>query len=213
MRTLWGDRLRVVNIDDRASLREWRDVLSSCRDNEHYTQPTLFYIFGKAESDESKHFVRTENDAIRILEKWMQFSGEDSVLQFIRTKKLLALGCQFEDWYFRSFWYVLKHDFNRLSEGEVAMEFDPNDRSDKNLIRYMERMKIYNHGDARIFMRSISESLTSLEENNPFRSMVLSHRREGGIFLSYCSKDVSRAGQLFVQLCKMGYKVWFDKRS
>lgn len=210
MRSIWGSNLRVVNIDDSASLKDLRDALSSCRENEQYKQPTLFYIYGKADEDSRRHFVRTENDAIRIIEKWMQMPNEDAILRFIRSKKVLALGCKFEDWYFRTFWYVLKHDFEHFSDGEVAMEFDPNDRSDRNLMRYMDRMRIYNHGDARAFMRSIENDLTSMSEENPFRSLVLSHRRSGGVFLSYCSNDVLPAAQLFIQLCKAGYNVWFD---
>ena len=210
MKSVWGDHLRVVNIDDSASLKDLRDALSSCRENEQYKQPTLFYIYGKADKDSRRHFVRTENDAIRIIEKWMQMPNEDAILRFIRSKKVLALGCKFEDWYFRTFWYVLKHDFEHFADGEVAMEIDPNDRSDRNLMRYMDRMRIYNHGDARAFMRSIEADLTSMLEENPFRALVLSHRRSGGVFLSYCSDDVLSAAQLFVQLCKAGYNVWFD---
>lgn len=210
MRSIWGERLRVVNIDDSASLKDWRDALLACRENDEYVQPTLFYIFGKAEKDGSRSFVRTENDAIRIIEKWMQMPGEDAILQYIRSRKLLSLGCKFEDWYFRTFWYVLKHDFNRFGEGEVTMEIDESDRSDKNLQRYMERMRIYNHGDARAFMREIYTDLTSMQADNPFRAMVQAHRRRGGVFLSYCSADALSAARIFVQLCRAGYKVWFD---
>ena len=210
MRSIWGERLRVVNIDDSRSLNAWRDELLACRDKRKYTEPTLFYIFGKADRDEKKYFVRTDNDAIRIMEKWMQMPKEDAILQFIRSKKLLALGCQYENWYFRSFWYVLKHDFSRFHESEVAMEFEENDRSDENLKQYFDRMRIFNHGNARAFMRHITESLSSLEPDNPFRALVARHRRQGGIFLSYCSRDVFAAGRLFVLLCQEGFRVWFD---
>lgn len=210
MRSIWGDKLRVVNIDDSQSLNAWRDALHACREKERYTEPTLFYIFGKADKDEKKYFVRTENDAIRIMEKWMQMPKEDAILQFVRSKKLLALGCQYEDWYFRSFWYVLKHDFSRFCESEVAMEFVENDRSDENLRQYIDRMRIYNHGNARAFMQRITEDLSSLEPDNPFRSLVVKHRRQGGVFLSYCSRDVFAAGRLFVLLNKEGFRVWFD---
>lgn len=213
MYSVWGTNLKVVNIDDSKSLNDLRDTLIKCREKERYNTPTLVYLFGKAEKDESKHFVKTEDDAIRIMEKWMQFPKDDAVLQFVRSKKLLALGCKFDDWYFRTFWYILKHDFEHFADGEVAMELDDNDRSDRNLKRYFSRKKIYNHGDARLFMRTIEKDLTSLEPDNSFRAMVLSHRRKGGVFLSYCAKNVLLAGQLFVQLCAEDYKVWYDNNA
>ena len=206
MRDIWGERLRVVSMDD-SSLLDWRQALIASREKNPYWNPTLFYIFGKADC---KFCVRTDDEALQMVEKWIREKPEDSVFEFIRSKKALALGCQFENWYFRIFWYVLKHEIKRFSEGEVAMEIDIGDRSDLRLKDYMDRKGIYNHGDARQFMNVITEDLTSLSPGNPFCELVLKYRRKGGIFISYFNGDEKVAEQLFVRLCNKGYRVWFD---
>lgn len=208
-----GEELRVVNIDDKKSLDELNNILKDCRDNRVYRQPTLFYIFGKAVADEAKKFVRTDDDAIQIIEKWIQPTKHDLVLKLIRSKKLLALGCKFDDWYFRFFWYILKHNLKPLDEGQVAFLLDEQDRSEGKLRTFLRNKRIYQHGDARAFMTDITRLLTSTDADNPFHDLVIRQRRRGGIFLSYCSKDFIMARQLFFMLCRKGFSVWFDNTS
>lgn len=212
MRSVWGERLRVVNIDDKRSLDDMRNALANYRDGSRYNEPTIIYIFGKVEKDETRHYVRTDNDAIRIIEKWLLF-GNDGLMKFIRSKKVLALGCKFEDWYFRFFWYILKHDFSRFREGQVAFTLDQESDSDRGLNRFLERNRIYSHGDATAFMHNITESLTSTDPSNPFCEQIIKSRREGGVFLSYCSHDRVMASQLFFRLRAAGFDVWFDNSS
>ena len=202
-RSIWGDKLRIVNICDERSLSDFRDSLKNCREGVEYTEPTLIYAFGRAEKDESKMFARTDNDCIRIIERWMQLDKRrDQMLEFIQNKRLLALGCKFDDWYFRFFWYILKREIGKLGEGEVAITLDAKDRSESNLKKFLYRTRVYTHGDARLFMKDIIHTLTSTSPDSPFRKQIISYRRKGGIFISYCSKDVLTASQLFFMLRK-----------
>lgn len=213
LKAIWesrGETLRVVNIDDKKSLDELNNTLKDCREDRIYRQPTLFYIFGKAVKDEAKKFVRTDDDAIQIIEKWIQPTKHDLVLKLIRSKKLLALGCKFDDWYFRFFWYILKHNLKSLEEGQVAFLLDEHDRSEHRLQSFLRSKRIYQHGDARTFMSDITQMLTSTDPDNPFHDLVIRQRRRGGIFISYCSKDSVMASQLFFILCHKGFNVWFD---
>lgn len=218
MTNIWGERLRIVNINDDASLREIRKELSSYREEDRYLTPTLFYIFGKAVRDESKKYVKTDDDAIRIIDKWIKFGEEDPILRFLRSKRLLALGCKFDNWYFRFFWYILRRDKGNeggrqnLRPGEVAITFLENDRSDEKLKKYLMRSRIKIHGDARTFMSGITNIITSSEITPAFRDRLSESRREGGIFLSYCSSDVVIAKKLFY-LLHGKYDVWFDNSS
>lgn len=213
MRSIWGEDLRVVNIYDDNSLADFRHALAECRGDRNYHQPTLFYIFGKAVKDRSMKFVRTDNDAIQIIEKWMTIPREDRILKLIRNKKLLALGCKYENWYFRFFWYILKHDFSRFVEGQVAFLLDENDRTELNLKKFLDRTHVYVHGDARTFMAGIQQYLVSTSEQDPLNAMIRSRRRRGGVFLSYCSRDHILAEKLFFRLSERGYNVWFDSRD
>lgn len=208
---VWGKgNYRVVNIDDKQSLDAMRNALVECRDGKRYTDPTLFYIFGKAVPDEAKKFVRTDDDAIQIIEKWMQMPKEDPLLRYIRNKKLLALGCKFDNWYFRFFWYILKREISRFREGQVAFMLNTDNQVDSKLDAFLKHAKIYRHDDARAFMNDITQTLTSTEPDNPFRELILKNRKSGGVFLSYCSKDVIMASQVFFMLRRHGFNVWFD---
>lgn len=208
---VWGKgSYRVVNIDDKLSVDNLRNTLADCRNGKIYNEPTLFYIFGKAVKDEAKKFVRTDDDAIQIIEKWIQMPKEDPVLRFIRNKKLLALGCKFDNWYFRFFWYVLKREISRFREGQVAFGLNTDNQIDNKLETFLKHAKIYRHNDARAFMADIVKTMTSTDSDNPFRELVIKSRKRGGVFLSYCSKDVVMARQVFFMLRKQGYNVWFD---
>ena len=211
MNHVWGEgKYRIVNIDDKKSLDDLRNALAECRDDQRYNEPTLFYIFGKAVKDEAKKYVRTDDDAIQIIEKWIQMPKEDPVLRHIRNKKLLALGCKFDDWYFRFFWYILKREISRFREGQVAFMLNAEDQADVKLEAFLRQSKIYRHADARAFMTDVTKTLTSTDAGNPFHELIVKNRKRGGIFLSYCSKDVIMASQLFFKLKKQGYNVWFD---
>lgn len=218
MSLIWGNELRVVNINDDSSLREIRKELSSYREGEKYLHPTLFYIFGKAVKDESKKYVKTDDDAIRIIDKWIKLGDEDPILRFLRSKRLLSLGCKFDNWYFRFFWYILRRDKGnengkqKLRPGEVAITFIENDRSDDKLKNYLKRSRIKIHGDARSFMSSLTGVITSSDISPVFREKLSNTRREGGIFLSYCSSDIVIAKKLYY-LLHGKYDVWFDNSS
>jgi len=211
MEHVWGKGgYRVVNIDDKRQLDAMRNALMECRDGRVYRQPTLFYIFGKAVQDESKMYVHTDDDAIVIIEKWMQMSKDDPVLRFIRNKLLLALGCKFSNWYFRFFWYILKREVNRFREGQVAFMLNSGDQNDSHLDAFLKHSRIYRHDDARSFMASVTTMLTSCDGGSVFNSLETRVRQYGGVFISYCSKDTVMARQLFYALTRRGYSVWID---
>lgn len=214
MLDIWGDKLKIVNICDDKSLSAFRNDLKKCREDIKYSEPTLIYAFGKAEKDESKMYAKTDTDYIKIIERWMQLDKRsDQMIGFIQSKRLLALGCKFEDWYFRFFWYILKRNIDKLNEGEVAITFDVNDRSESNLKNFLYRTRVYTHGDARRFMEDITKTLTSTDPDSPFREQIIRYRRKGGIFISYCSHDVMVASKLFFMLRKKFDNVWFDNIS
>lgn len=216
MRKVWGKELRVVNIYEKGTVDELQDAIKGCRRGNKYDQPTLIYVFGKMEEDWSLDYFRTDADAILMIEKWMRMNVESNneMLKFIRSKRLLALGCKYDNWYFRFFWYVITGtlDGNRRFEGpgEVAFELNSNDVSEKQLLRFLERSNIFVLGKANSFIKSITKSLTKDSDDSPFRQQVKDSRHRGGIFISYCSKDALQACQLFFRLCEEKYKVWLD---
>lgn len=216
MRKIWGNELRVVNIYDKDTVDDLQKARKACRKDRRYNQPTLIYVFGKMdEEDLTKKYIRTEADAILLIEKWMRMDVEanNEMLDFIRSKRLLALGCKYDNWYFRFFWYVLTGNIDSEKfegTGEVAFALNTTENSENKLQRFLERTNICVLGDAHTFIASITKILTEETDDAPFRLQVAESRRRGGIFISYCSKDALAASQLFFQLCEKKYDVWID---
>lgn len=216
MREVWGKELRVVNIYEKESVDELQKAKKACRKDRKYNQPTLIYVFGKMdEEDLTKKYIRTETDAILLIEKWMRMDVESNneLLEFIRSKRLLALGCKYDNWYFRFFWYVLTGNIDSEKfegTGEVAFVLNTTEISDNKLQKFLDRTNICILGDANSFIANVTKILTEESEEAPFRQQVIESRRRGGIFISYCSKDSLPACQLFFQLCEKRYDVWLD---
>ena len=225
MRDIWGDELRIVNISDNQSLKDFQNALAHSRSN-RYFQPTLFYVFGKVVEGRPKPrgFVETDVDAIKIIEKWITDIDYKYIVPFLKEKRMLALGCKFDDWYFRFFWYILTRGFedtdregikdidgNLLTCDNLAVIFDPGNPSDMQLKEYLIRRGVCIHSDVWQFMTHIHTLLTSTDLDSPFLQMVLEKRRQGGIFISYKSCDVLVASELFCKLARENeLNVWFD---
>lgn len=216
MREIWGNELRVVNIYDKDSVDELQKARKACRKDRRYIQPTLIYVFGKMDKDDlTKKYIRTEVDAILLIEKWMRMDVEanNEMLDFIRSKRLLALGCKYDNWYFRFFWYVLTGNIDSEKfdgTGEVAFTLNTTERSDNKLQKFLNRTNICILGDANSFISNINKILSEDSEDSPFRKQIVESRRRGGVFISYSSKDALIASQLFFQLCDKKYDVWLD---
>jgi hypothetical protein len=215
MKDEWGNALRVVNVYDKESVDRFQKDRRNYRRNQEYKHPTLIYVFGKMEEDLSKKYIRTEDDAIRLIEKWMRMDVEENneLLQFIRSKRLLALGCKYDDWYFRFFWYVLTGDINTENfdgTGEVAFHLNVQDPSESRLQQFLDRTNICVLGETRTFINNLLEMLTIGNSNDAFRNQVRDFRKRNGIFISYCNKDAIIAGQLFYRLVDKGFNVWLD---
>ncbi|MCM1111172.1 MAG: toll/interleukin-1 receptor domain-containing protein [Clostridium sp.] len=218
LREIWGDELRVVNVYDKESVDEFQNSLKICRRGQRYNQPTLIYVFGKLVPNDLKmRYVKTDADAILLIEKWMRMDIEanNALLDFIRSKRLLALGCKYDNWYFRFFWYVLtgvtkseENDYD--GRGEVAFSLDKTDNSEIKLLQFLDRTDICILGDAKSFIQSISNIFSQDSQDSIFRQQVIESRSRGGIFISYCSKDALSACQLFFQLKERKFNVWLD---
>ncbi len=226
MRDIWGDELRIVNISDNQSLKDFQTALEACRNGNKYEQPTLFYVFGKVIKgrEKPKGFMETDVDAIRYIEKWMKDLDNKYIVPFLKKKRMLALGCKFDDWYFRFFWYILTRSFNDaeregakdsdgsiLTRDNLASLFNPDDPADRHLKEYLHRRGVCMHDDVWLFMNHIYTLLTSTDADSPFRKMILEKRRMGEIFISYKSCDVLYASELFCRLAReKRLNVWFD---
>ena len=205
MRGIWGDNLRVLDIyGDKSSNFDFSNELVS---NEFYDiQPTLYYIFGKADPGfPQKDFVADDNDSIVAISKWMNANEcPRKFINYLKNKSLLAIGCKFEDWFFRFFWYVLRRDIKNLKNGQVAITLSENDSSDVSLGKYLKSQLVHTYPDASKFMQELSSRMYGLGES------FNTNRSTNDVFISYAGEDSAMATILYRKLEDSGIDVWMD---
>ena len=211
MEHVWGEgNVRVMNINSLRSDNEFDFPTYINDDTVMPVPPTLYYIFGKAfPRNDSRPFVVTDNDAIVTLTKWMGSSAPVSFLEYIRSKRIMALGCKFDDWFFRFFWYMLRGELPKISWGEVAVSLDSEVESERKLMKFLNHENIYFQHDARVFVRDMLDKLAnySVEEE------ILKRRNCDGVFISYAHEDFEFVSKLFFRLNELGISAWFDERN
>ena len=205
MRYIWGAKgFRVLNI-----YGENKDFLPYELEFDEFNEikPTLYYVFGKADLyNQINKFVLSENDAMSVIPKWFSAERPKELLKYIQGEgmKILSIGCKFDNWLFRFFWFILRGDVSNLSNGQVAVEFS---KEDEKLKRYLEHENVKLFPDARQFMGEAYFNLDSALrlENLP--------RKQEGIFISYAHEDKYIARPLFDRLREEGFPVWIDEKG
>lgn len=219
MEKVWGkDGFRVLNIYGVENKRDLlRNELAGLNEfNE--VQPALYYIFGKADVCKREcRFVLTENDAIDAIRKWFSIERPQNLLRYIQTdgRRVISVGCKFDDWLFRFFWFLLRGSMPNLSlgefgeidlsSGEVAVEFT---KEDTKLVNYLKRQNVKIFPDDRAFMNFATEKIVAAMNTTSLMS-----RKLGGVFISYAHEDKNYALQLFYTLEKRGLNVWIDEEK
>jgi len=222
MRELWGDSLMVVNFSDMRSMKEFCKALEDSR-TEGYTRPTLFYVFGKAIKGNVNptRFIESDEEAIIFIEQWMQIKKVyPPVERFLKEKRVLGIGCKYEDWYFRFFWYILTREFKRggLYNEPFAPRINDNvvlSTDAPQLKKYLDINKVCVHTDPWAFMTRIYNMLTDTTPTSPHGRVIAEKRLAGRIFLSYkMSPDRGAAEELYREIMSAGrFNIWFDQAS
>lgn len=208
MKKIWGERLKIKSIYGNG---EYKDFLRSISLNEFdEIEPTLYYVFGRPDESaiDSNHFVLSENDAMCIVKKWFSEERPKKVLEYINSsdKRILSIGCKFDNWLFRFFWFILTGSTNNLTHGQVALEKFT--KEDCKLKEYLDKQRIFCFEDSRKFMK---KTVKSLNENMDLG--IKNSRRQGEIFISYAHEDKYIALPLFNWLVQKGFNVWIDERK
>jgi len=203
--SIWGE-LTVRNILD--EMKSERDI---SRDNNRKSEfyditPTLFYAFGKAKRIKSDYAI---NDDMKVLTiaNWLGNNKPIELLRYIENKNILAIGCNFENWVFRFFWFVLgqrpdqsHYDFLK-KKGSVAIMFSDKTNDIEKNKEFFDSKDIDYYDNSRIFMGLLAPEL--VDESVP---------KEGDIFISYASEDFPTARKIYDHLKNQRQSVWFDIR-
>ena len=170
------------------------------------TRPTLCYVFGKVNPEKSlseNRFVLSENDAMEKISNWFENQKSNSFLKYVRNFRLLTVGCQFDDWMFRFFWFLLRGRVNTEADGQVAVEI----KNDDNLKHYLENEKVKVFANARLFMQEAFNHIHAMTDVSQLP------RQENGVFISYAHEDRYIALPLFERLHAAGINVWLDENK
>ena len=220
---LWKKQYKRLNINANEKNNIMRDISTAdiCSNEFNIKIPMLYYAFGKAEYKELSsngsidEFGATDNGKMEIVSQWLGEQAPNNFLTYLSKKRVLAIGCRFDDWLFRFFWYMLKKDINLLSKGEVV--FDYCDEKDLSLKSYLASQKIKVFENAREFMKKLTcairelkqKEIEDLKNGNNYRLMTLGNK---GIFISYAHEDFWVVNRIYKKLVEKGLNVWMDVR-
>lgn len=237
MEDVWGKgNVRVCNICDTDSLGP---SLGNYEYNEfHDVPPTLYYAFGTIHpgSTSQSLYHLTDDDALRIIVELYKQSHEErsnmnELTNYItpmgrgtqrpKPRQLFCVGCDFDNWLFRFFMYVLCGENMTSHESEggvVAMTWNENTKlqvylkerevhietwnENAKLQVYLEKRNVHTEIDSRKFMRTLVETIN---EKHPLSEA-------GDIFISYAHEDWVEASQLYQLLKDKGCQVWIDDK-
>lgn len=218
MEKVWGkDGFQVLNIKD--GLHKDFETNSIKVNEFREIKPTLYYVFGKADHESNNDFVLTENAAMDTITRWFSEERPKELLRYIQTNtkgngkdgnniddglcmKIISIGCKFDDWLFRFFWYVLRGNIENLSNGQVVIELNNDDK----LSGYLSKQKIRLFDNSRGFMEHAVKAINEVENVGDLP------RCTGGIFISYAHEDRYIAQRLF-NILKRHFNVWLDEKQ
>lgn len=221
MDQIWGKgKYDIVVYGEDSFIRLCNNIGNSWEKNFYrYDRPTLVYVFGKpkyfskTEGDIEARFLHNDETAIEYMCDWMlEMNRNTSFPGFVKSKKILSLGCNFDNWYFRFFWHIMTRiEYkNKDSKGVIGIKLDDNIPSEKRLGQYLKN-NTYVH-ISQTPTEFLREYNVKLQENKELVKEIISNqRKDGQIFISYSSKNKYTAIDLFFKLSRRGYNVWLDK--
>ena len=209
MRETYSDELKIKSICAQDDINQDINIHID-PDNKGWINlpPTLYYVYGKAEGNQN--FAYNDDDYISLLSRWIT-AKPTQLIQYLANKKILAIGCQYENWQFRFFWYCLRQNFTNM-KGDVAIELEKGSKTDDSLRSYLTAKEIENHGKSRVFLKELCDKIDSLGEEF-YQSMHKAKSTAGGVFISYASEDYPYVCQIYNILAQNRIPVWFDNQE
>ena len=209
-------RLRVLTFRNVAGKND--DI----ENDEDTKLPTLYYMFGKADG-EAGSFVVTAEDLLKFARSWLQPNDSSSNVKPSRLSNVLAnrylliLGCDYQDWLFRFFWYAMKSDSFGAKEVEKGGML-AHTRQDSELIAFLtNQAKAFSQVEPNMkdLVNRICEGVAKAEKNIKPTTDAISRVPEQGadVFISYSRGDYELVEELYRILSSHGLNVWYDRQS
>ncbi len=208
MRDTWGDTLNVLGISD----KEHCDISENDKidGDRSLMPPTLYYIFGRPEPT-NNDYALNDNEKIEKMKVWL--SGESApkrILSYVRSKKLFAYGCKFDDWFFRFLWHTFRPNGD-ISKGDVALPFDiENSVEDMRLREYLSRYNVHIVDNPEGYISRLAEKITANMTKFTGRFDINPDALHRHVFISYTHRDYVNAMRIYNHLVDKKIPVWLD---
>jgi hypothetical protein len=206
MRGIWEGRNRKVKTLLFTNDPKEVDVKGDLAKESDIDNPTIYYMFGKADTNLPHKFVVTDEDMLSFCQSWLTEGKRPKILsRVVGSKSLLFLGCNYPDWLVRFIWFSMRSDLVK-SGMLVGESLEP------SLEEFMKRVQIETLRDPEYVISQIEEKLTEkLEEMNQTRFDEPVERTD--IFISYSRSDEEKVRTLYDTLTSIGLNVWYDRNN
>ena len=203
MKKIWGKRRRNVrtlvfsnNPNENNDIQKVADI----------KDPTVYYMFGKANKNREHSFVLTDEDMLSFCQSWLSEKHPLLLSNVIGSKYLLFFGVNYPDWLIRFMWYSMR---SNLRESGMLVD---NRELEGSLAEFFRRVSIRTQNTPTKVVREITRRLAEKKreyEAKRFDSVP----QQVDFFISYSRRDASYAEQLYDALSAQGFNVWYDKKD
>ena len=174
----------------------------------------VYHLFGGAES--GTHYAITEDDRLDYVCRWMNMENKPrNLVSTLADKRLLVLGCGYENWLARFFLFGLKGTYlfyNDMRNPSTSLLADRCVPKDVQLDRFLSRCggNIYCRGDSSHFVSELYERWNKAGVGNQMQNAVF---KPQAVFISYAHEDLQCALKIKKRLESAGLAVWLDMRN
>ena len=207
MTDVWGDSLRVRSI----SSKEMTDISLSDKvdGDKSLMPPTLYYIFGRPEATNNS-FALNDNEKIEKMKVWLGSGAPVNILNYVRSKKLFAYGCKFDDWFFRFLWHTFRPSGD-ISKGDVALPFDiENSVEDMRLRDYLRSYNVHIVDEPEKYISRLADRITANMTEFTGRYGIEPDALHRHVFISYTHRDYVNAMRIYNRFVEEKIPVWLD---
>lgn len=206
MRSIWEGRNRKVKTLLFTNDPKEVDIKGDLAYDSDIDNPTIYYMFGKADTNIPHKFVVTDEDMLTFCQSWLTEGKRPKILSHVFAgKSLLFLGCNYPDWLVRFIWFSMRSDMKK-SGMIVGESLEP------SLEEFMKRVQIETQRNPEYVISQIENRLTlKLKEMIPTRFDEPVECTD--VFISYSRTNEEKARTLYDTLTSKGLNVWYDRKN
>lgn len=203
MKKIWGKRGRHVKALVFSNNPDENDDIQNVLDIKN---PTVYYMFGKADKNREHSFVLTEEDMLSFCQSWLSENHPSLLSNVIGSKYLLFLGVNYPDWLIRFMWYSMR---SNLRESGMLVD---NRELEGSLIEFFQRVSIRTQNTPSNVVSQITRRLAKKKKDFEAKRFD-SVPEQVDFFISYSRRDTIYAEKLYEALSSQGFSVWYDKKD